>query len=54
MSKIVISITTDYISSRISSSDLSRDEFDRLVNPQTIIPDEKSNVLHGTDEKFRP
>lgn len=53
MSKIVSSITIGYISSRVSDSDLSRDELDRLVNPQTMSSDGKSSVSHGADEKFR-
>jgi len=53
MSKIVSSITTGYILSRVSDSDLSRDEFYRLVNPQTMSPDGKGNVSRGANEKFR-
>lgn len=53
MSKIVSSITTGYISSRASGSDLSWGELDQFVNPQTMSSDEEGNVSHGANEKFR-
>jgi len=47
------SITTGYIVSRASGGDLSWDELDQLVNPQTMSSDEESNVSYEADEKFR-
>lgn len=46
------SITYGCISTRASDGDLLRDEFDQLVNPQTMSSNEEVNVSRRADEKF--